>query len=260
MHSFHAYIDEAGDEGFKFGETRDTGSSDWFIVSACVVRSTRLSNASRKLLSILQPIEEKRQSPVHFHKLPHDAKVALIECIASLPIRIICICVDKRTLPAGHTLGSDRRMYFYATRLLLERISWIARDQKKANEGDGRCKLHFSHCKGLSYARLGEYLQVVKGTHNQIAWPNLDTVNFNVLGHADNIWLRAADAIASGVGQGLELSRHGFTEERFVRSLKKVVYHNGINYLSYGMKFMPVTPTPKKDKANRYSWLALYKG
>ncbi|MCX6841973.1 MAG: DUF3800 domain-containing protein [candidate division WOR-3 bacterium] len=32
--SFVAYIDEAGDEGFKFG----AGSSEWFVISAAVFR------------------------------------------------------------------------------------------------------------------------------------------------------------------------------------------------------------------------------
>ena len=259
MYSFHAYIDEAGDEGFKFRDFPEKGSSEWFILSACVVRATRIQDASRLLRNTLGPIEASRRAPAHFAQLPHEAKVALTHQISHLPIRAIAICVHKRALPGGHTLDSNRRLHFYAARLLLERISWIARDQSRVGEGNGQCQLTFSHCKSLSYERLRDYFRLIQKSRSQVAWPHVDVDKFRVWGMDKTVWLRVADAIASGVAQGVELSRHGFCEDRFAKTLRPVVYHHGQNYQSYGMKVMPAHPAIEVDRDNRYEWFSLYK-
>ena len=211
------------------------------------------------LSTTLGPIEAKRKSPVHFAGLNHDTRVAIIHCISQLPIRVVAIAINKRELNTGHTLQGERRLHFYASRYLLERISWIARDRAKPNEGDGKCSLTFSHCKGLSYSKLGEYFETLKKSNSQVAWGSLDTEKIKVLGHAQSIWLRAADATASGTAQALELSAHGFCEYRYIRMLKPVIYKNGNNYLSYGMKMFPNMPTVQKERDNRYEWLSLYR-
>jgi len=36
--SFIAFIDEAGDEGFKFKDWPERASSEWFVLAACIVR------------------------------------------------------------------------------------------------------------------------------------------------------------------------------------------------------------------------------
>lgn len=155
-------------------------------------------------------------------------------------------------------MATDRRLYRYAARLLLERISWIARDHSNPGEGNGKCKLIFSQVKSLSYEKLFEYFSVLQNSETQVSWPNIDTDNPKVMPHSDSIWLKAADAVCSGVTQGLELSRYGYCEDRFARTIKPVVYCNGQNYRSYGMKFFPGIPAEEPDRDNRYSWLSHY--
>ena len=36
-HSFIAYIDESGDEGFSFAANPGQGSSHWFVISAAMI-------------------------------------------------------------------------------------------------------------------------------------------------------------------------------------------------------------------------------
>lgn len=36
VHGFDVYIDESGDEGFKFAAPLSPGSSEWFVLSAAV--------------------------------------------------------------------------------------------------------------------------------------------------------------------------------------------------------------------------------
>ncbi len=259
MHSFHAFIDESGDEGFIFKDHPEKASSEWFAISACIVRATRMLPASRELRSTFDPIEAARKAPAHFAALPHDARVAVVNGIAKLPIRVAVVAINKRSLKPGHTLGGNRRIHFYAARYLLERISWIARDHTNPGEGNGQCKLTFSHCKGLSYSILSDYFEKLKGQQTQIAWDHVDSQEIKVLPHADSVWLRAADATASSATQALELSRHGFCEHRYITTLKPAIYNIKGNYLSYGMKIFPQVPAVEKERDNRYDWLSLYK-
>jgi Protein of unknown function (DUF3800) len=48
-YSHVAYIDEAGDEGFKFAVDGKKGSSEWFVLSAVIVR-TEIDIATTKLV------------------------------------------------------------------------------------------------------------------------------------------------------------------------------------------------------------------
>lgn len=265
MYSFHAFIDEAGDEGFKFRD-EPKGSSEWFVMSACVIRAKHAPEAGRAFHKTLDPMEERRKSPTHFRNLPHEAKVALIAGIASLPVRAISVCFDKRAV-ANSTLISNRRLHFYAARLVLERISWITRDHHNPGEGNGKCSLTFSRCKNLSYSALGTYFERLREGRSNIAWDYLEaeTNRLRVWNHEQSIWLRAADAIASGVCQGLELSQYGYCEDRYARMLQPVVYRNGTNYLSYGMKFMPRVPVAQpmgngvRETDTRYEWVSVYR-
>lgn len=259
MHSFHAYIDESGDEGFSFRDFPSRGSSEWFVLSAVVVRESLLAQASRALLGAIGPLEERRKNPIHFANLTHDQQSGLSFALGKMPVRCIAICANKRKLTDDHGLAKARRLYFYCVRFLLERISWITRDHRVLGQGNGSCRLTFSACKGLSYEKLAEYMSVLQAGQTQISWAHLDAGKFKVLKHEDSIWLRAADIVASGVGRGLELSPAGLCEDRFARHLQQVVYHRGNNYSSYGMKFFPERPDVEKERDNRYSWLSLYK-
>jgi Protein of unknown function (DUF3800) len=144
MHSFHAYIDESGDDGFAFKAWPDRGSSEWFIVSACVVKDASHTKASSMLHAAFDPMESVRKAPIHFAKLTHEQRVGAVHAISALPVRLISICFNKMSLPTGHTLEGNRRLYFYAIRYLLERISWLSRDKAALSPGNGKCRLHFS--------------------------------------------------------------------------------------------------------------------
>lgn len=259
MHSFHAFIDESGDDGFVFRDPPERASSEWFLVGALIVRETNKAKASRMLNQLIGPMEAARKSVIHFAKLNHDQQTALCFGLARLPVRGIVIAVNKKRLGVGHTLEGKRRLYFYCVRFLIERISWITRDLRMAGEGDGRCRLTFSHCKGLSYEGLAEYLTLLQGQETHVAWAHIDTEKFNVLGHPDSLWLRAADVMTSGIAKGLELSQHGFCEDRFARMLKPVMYNRDGNYLSYGLKVFPDQPAVERERDNRYEWLSLYR-
>ena len=57
MHAFHAYIDESGDEGFVFRDYPGRASSEWFVLSACIVRVRNLPIIARQIRATLDRIE-----------------------------------------------------------------------------------------------------------------------------------------------------------------------------------------------------------
>lgn len=257
--SFHAFIDEAGDEGFKFLDFPSKGSSEWFVISAVVVRETRKLAAARDWGEFLKPIEDHRKCPLHFRKLPHEAKVQACHALSTLPIRALSVCIHKPSLLKAEALAGNRRLHFYAIRFLLERLSWLVRDNSRPGEGDGRCSLTFSKCKGLSYENLEGYLQKIRRGDSKVAWDSLHTDKLKVLSHTESIWLKAVDVTASSTLNALELSHYGFCEDRYVSMLKPLIYNKNGNFLSYGMKIFPAVPEVQKERANRYDWLAQFK-
>ena len=56
------------------------------------------------------------------------------------------------------------RLYRYASRLLLERVSWLCRDHHKEDEGDGTVEITFSNCSAMSYNDLLSYLGHLRTT------------------------------------------------------------------------------------------------
>lgn len=260
MHSFHAYVDESGDEGFTFKDPPERASSEWFVISAVVARAETLPRVARKVKAAFDIVEGARQgAQAHFSRLPHEARTALVHEISRLPIRVVSICVNKRAMAEDHTLRGNRRLYFYACRFLMERVSWISRDYKKHGTGDGRCKLTFSRCKNLSYEEMTQYFQRLKSQNTTVSWDNLDTDGIKVQTHGESIWLKSADAVASGIAKAIELDRFGFCEDRFALAMKPITYSYNKRFISYGLKFFPQVPTPENNKANRYSWLASFR-
>lgn len=249
MHSFHAFIDESGDEGFIFKEPPEKASSEWFILSATVVRDKLRVPVSNDLNAGIGAFE-KSYRKVHFSKLNHEQRKYVAKELGALRVRLIHICINKKQLPPNHGLDIDRRLHRYAIRLLLERISWMCRDNAVQGEGDGRCKLNFAHCKNLSYEMVGKYLEKLKGTETQIYWASLDTAKINVDASENSIWLRTADIAASSIGKALELGPHGLCEDSYARLLRPVVYRYKEKCLAYGLKFLLDPPTVEKERDN----------
>jgi hypothetical protein len=260
-HSFIAYIDEAGDEGFTFRDPCHTGSSHWFVLSAVVFRAQDELAAIRNLNAVIKPIELARKKPIHFSSLPHEQRVPIAYAISKSSLKLISVCIHKPALIKQHGLRENRRLYFWATRLLLERISWMVRAQADRRDGkSGRCGLVFSHCKRLSYDRLREYLRLLHSPQikSQIDWRFVSEEDVEVDQHAGRVGLKVADAVASGLRYALDLSSHGFCEDRYARLFRSVTYCRGNNYLSYGLKVIPTAPQHEPHRDNRYRWIESY--
>ena len=66
---FIAYCDESGDPG------RKKSASDWFIVSAVLVKAAREPDIARWVQAIKRPMRNKVNPDLHFYKLDQGMSV-----------------------------------------------------------------------------------------------------------------------------------------------------------------------------------------
>jgi hypothetical protein len=250
--SFTAYIDEAGDEGFKF-LPEEKGSSRWFVISAVVFRQS----------AALTPVEIMKQARVrlgkpekhvlHFRELRHEQRIAYVDQIAGRPLRTVSIAVHKPSIPEPERYQSGKYLlYKYAVRLLLERASWLCRDTKKDGEGDGTIDLVFSDRSAMSYESLRDYLRLLRtqaeaNDRIRIEWSSLDPDKVRAVAHDKLAGLQVADAVASSVFYALNVSQYGMVEPRYSEMLRGNVYRHRGRRIGYGMKFWP-DHTPLKEQ------------
>ena len=97
--NYNVYIDEAGDEGFKFDERFGHGSSDFFVLSALIVEQNKdieLAKIVNEIKSILNYQTKDMLSPLHFCKMSHEKrKVCISKLKAFKDFTIISVIFQK---------------------------------------------------------------------------------------------------------------------------------------------------------------------
>jgi hypothetical protein len=243
-HSYLAFIDESGDDGLdKFREPGSHGgASSWLVISACLIRRVHSLDAVAWRDEIMKRIPEKKSRDLHFAELNHGQRVVAAATLANKPLRALSVLAAKRPIPAG--IYTDKnQLYFYMTRYLIERLSWLCRDLRpRVPEGDGRVAITFSRRGGMSYENFRDYLRKLKASETedvQIHWPVIDIDGVDARDHSTSASLQLADAIASSFAAAIEPNKYGNCEPRYAELLKSVTYHRKGNYLSYGLKVVP---------------------
>lgn len=254
-HSFCAFIDESGDDGLD--NFRDPGqiggASHWLVISALIIRQSREFESVAWRDEIVQRTQIKRRF-LHFVSLNHGQRIAAAEILSTKPIRIISALVYKPALEKNN-FDQKNRLYNYATRYLIERISWLCRDLRPSvPEGDGRVKIVFSRRGGMSYPDFQTYLQTLKVSHSNhladqpadhfadhlgIHWPVIDQDAVEAHDHSRLAALQLADIVASAFFAAVEYDRYGNCESRYSAILRPVVYRRGSRFMRYGIKLIP---------------------
>jgi hypothetical protein len=92
----------------------------------------------------------------------------------------------------------------------------------------------------MSYEDFRAYLLHLKGDPTvQIHWPAIDIDGIEARDHATLAGLQLADVVASAFACAVEPDKFGNSERRYAEELKRVTYHRGNNYFSYGVKIVP---------------------
>lgn len=239
--SFVAYIDESGDEGFKFNPD-GSGSSRWFILSAVVVRKTNDSQIVAGAKRAREALKFDLKQQIHFCKLRHEQRVPVARVIGNLPVKTVSILIHKPSIADPEIFQQDAySLYRYASRLLLERISWLCRDHRKKDEGDGRVQLIYSNRSAMSYEDLRAYISQLHHKPNgqtvNIDWDVIDENMVRAVNHEKMAGLQLADVVASSIYQAVNPNRYGDTETKYFEMLAKTVYQRKSKHEGYGLKF-----------------------
>lgn len=247
-HSFVAFIDESGDDGLGNLKVPGAkgGQSHFLVISATVFRATNSVSAVGWRDGILSQIPEKKVRQLHFKDLNHGQRLMAAQSLARLPIRVTSVLSAKRPIPSG-MYTEKNQLYFYMTRYLVERLSWLCRDFRKlVPEGDGRVKITFSRRGGMSYEAFQDYLRRLKNTAEgdvRIHWPVIDIETVEARDHSTSASLQLADIVASSVASAFEPDRYGNCEPRYAEALLPITFNRNGNRLSYGLK---IVPAPEK--------------
>jgi hypothetical protein len=236
---FVVYVDEAGDEGFKFLDG-ERGSSRWFVLSATIIRKSNdrqlveLGRAARKLL------QKPEKYVFHFRELKHEQRVPLVRLISEAPVRTVNIMVHKPSIRHPETFQQEaHKLYRYCSRLLLERVSWLCRDH--TNGRTCAADLIFSNRSAMSYDDLRNYLDLLRrqsalNPDVSIYWPAISCENVRAVNHDQLAGLQVADAVASSMFFAANKTLYGEVEDRYFRSLRPTFFRNDSQAVGYGIK------------------------
>lgn len=238
--SFVAYIDESGCEGFKFLED-ERGSSRWFVLSGLVFRKENDLQAVQLAKQARALLKKPPKHPLHFRELRHEQRVPLARLIGQAPVRTVSVLIHKPSIREPEIFQQEKfSLYRYATRLLLERISWLCRDNRKTGAGDGRIELIFSNRSAMSYDDLRDYLGQLRQENSErvrIDWTVIEPSLIRAVNHDQLAGLQLVDAVASGIFFAVHKNPYAETEPRYLELMSPTLFRREGRIEGYGLKF-----------------------
>ena len=251
--TFVAYIDEAGDEGFKFGQ----GSSEWFVLGAVILRRASEMPEIKLIDDVWARLNRgraaDRQFPakkaLHFRDLQHDVCKYYANRIAQADLTSTVVLINKRDFaPSFQTTPQQKQiiqaLYHLASIVLMDTISRFCLESRRVNDvGDGSAELVFSSRSSLDYAALRgvindvvvapEYSMLRRQTSPDI----IRASQVRAIMHSKSLGLQIADALTSSYFKAVEKSADGFTEDSYVRLLLPCAYRPGGELFGHGARF-----------------------
>ena len=151
-----------------------------------------------------------------------------------MPLTALTVVISKRHLTA-QGLKTEDRMYMYAFKMLLERISWWGK------ENDVEVAYTLAHIRGFKIQVLRTYENALKLTGGSgIEWQYLDPKGGSIDQPKRLELLQLADFVASSTAQAFETDSSGNIELSHLMELRSVLYcRTGSPLTSYGLKIFP---------------------
>lgn len=236
-----AYIDESGQRG--------RNGSRHFVMSALIVRDDRVDEAIEAMHSLKVKLNRKPDHVLHWKNYKnHTYRLVASTWLADRTdlFRTISVVVCKDHLAAGSHMNDDMA-YMYTFRFLLERLSWFARSC------DAELSYTLGHVVRFPMEKLREYERLLRAKDTQIKWHHLNNAGGAIDQPSRVPLLQVADIVASATGAAFNEDEHGFTESRYLTTMRPVMYTppNGL-LTTYGLKMHPWNDSTKAA----YPWVA----
>ena len=238
-----AYIDEAGQRSASLK------SSDHFVMSAVILKEEDAATASRFLAGLRSDLGRQAHDVLHWQNLKqHPQRVHAARQLGQQDwITIVSVVACKRHLTGRLT---DDQAYLFTLRLLLERLSWLARDQGR------QVRYTLAHVVRFKMSTLREYEYKLQQLDDvSIEWRHVDPSGGLIdQPHREEL-LQLADTSASATFAAFEPDRFQNTESRYLRELAPRLWTRGSGpgkLTSYGLKMHPWSANTKAA----YPWVA----
>jgi hypothetical protein len=248
-HSFVAYVDECGDEGFSLSK----GSSVWLALSAAVFKADNEREQVKCVDSARVELNKDPKRALHFRNLRHEQKLVYSQHVGASDFLATSVAVYKPHLSEIATFSQKGTLYNYASKLLLERVSWICADRfsnnlRPALSGNGSVKIVFSDRRAFCLGEFKKYLYALRSgccSPCGINWKVIDPEAVSSAPHDALRGLQIGDVLASSLGAALMPHRVSqIAEHRYLlRHWKRYYRSREQRILSYGLKTYPSTMT-----------------
>lgn len=159
----------------------------------------------------------------------HTERKYVARTLGSSGIYLSYVILDKSTCantPDG--LGDHTKMYNYALRRLLERISWFAK-----REGRGAL-ITIAHVKNFKYSELTNYLELLRRLQTSISWAYLAPIKIRDTKQRE--LLQLADIAAGALSAAIVQDAFGDVEFGYLSELQNRIYrHTPGKVTTYGL-------------------------
>ena len=225
------YIDESGDLGIERGKR-------WFVLTAVIANCEDENDIRKRIQNVRTRLNVR---VLHFRKLSDfDRKVYAVGELDKERYELINIVIDTSKLTLRQTRDGDKPSfvtYNFATRLLLERVSWLLRDTDRV----GSIMLSARGTKRDE--DLKEYIEnkLLPYSENKI-----ENVFTTVSYKQAAIWdlLQLADTCATSLFYAYEENPFGYVTPYFSRCLSKHYYRYNGKVMNYGLKYYATDMDP----------------
>lgn len=268
-HEFTAYIDEAGDDGISRVKPIDeNGSSEWFVMSAVIVRKSAEQPMIEMVRRMRQQFGDRQRADIDFRDLAEHQKEQYCGEIGRAKLRSIVVVSHKPNMrgyknPRAAKMGNRNSFYCWIARLLLERITHLCHAETiQFGRPSAKVKLVFSKNGGVSYSQMRAYFDKLQDQsrakllvlpRGDLAWPVYDRRLLQVEEHHRLAGLQVADAVASAFYQALE-PKNGLLRPLPATYLKPILARTKRGCWDFGLKMMP-EPCKSAIDARRLTFL-----
>jgi len=261
-YGYVAYIDEAGETGLtKVRPIDENGSSEWFVLSAAVIRAAREPDVVGWVRDIRDSIGVRQRPDLHFRMLSPTRKIAVATKVAELPMRGFVVISNKKNMRQHHNFNaakipSQQWFYNWCIRLLLERVTAYCVGRTIRDYGERKLiKIEFARCGGHRYSQTKAYYSYLSFQQegNKVYLQKRQPVR-GVL-HTDLMFdfpaeqragLQLADIIASAFYQAADAHGPGSWSTAGAEALARIMARENGSQRDFGVALFP-TPAWKAE-------------
>lgn len=213
------YIDEAGDPGLKRVRPLDAnGASEWFVVSALVVRVERENDLVAWVRDMREALFQRQRPDLHYRTMSDYRRTRACQMLAERPVKCFAVASHKPNMrgyenPRAAKVRSQETFYNWCTRVLLERVTaWISWHSRREFGSPRLARLIFSTRGGLDYGQLLAYHLYLRHQSasqslylkREVAWEVLHEDLYHSVPHIKNAGLQLSDVVASAIYQAAD--------------------------------------------------------